>query len=437
MEKKKWSLGTIVLYGINGVIGSGIFLLPGNAYKTMGPGSVFAYVFVLLLVMSMALCFAECGSMFERSGGPYLYAEKAFGSFVGYEVGIMKWIVSIIAWATMAVGFVTALGAAFPFFLDATVQKITAAAIIAGLSVINLFGINIMAYLNNISTVAKLIPLILCVTLGFLAFSGSNFTPMFPKGITAANISATVITVFYAFTGFENTGLAAGEMENPAKNVPKAIIISMTFVSVVYFLVQFVCIGALGTSLETTGTPIVDVMSKIIGSKGAILITVGTLISIGGINICTSFNTPRCGQALADGGYLPEVLNKRNKYDVPYVSILVTGILAMILSTTGSFAELAAISVVSRFSQYIPTCLAVLVLRKKHPEMKATFRVPLGSFFPILAVVASVWLIANAEVYKLVIGLGAMILVAPLYLVMNRKKKQDDKYTKQDACAAS
>lgn len=79
-------------------------------------GAFFAYLFVFVLVMSIALCFAECASMFSESGGPYLYAKKAFGEFVGYEVGVMKWVVSIIAWATMAVAFSTALSALFPVF---------------------------------------------------------------------------------------------------------------------------------------------------------------------------------------------------------------------------------------------------------------------------------------------------------------------------------
>lgn len=423
MKEKKWSLGTVILYGINMVIGSGIFLLPGNAYKTMGAGSLLAYAFVLVLVMSIALCFAECGSMFERSGGPYLYAQKTFGSFAGYEVGIMKWIVSIIAWATMAVGFSTALSAVFPLFANPAVQKMTAVGIIAVLSIINLFGINIMAYLNNISTVAKLVPLVLCVTVGIFFIKGSNFMPLFPAGLGSAGVSATIITVFYAFTGFENTGLAAGDMENPAKNVPKALILSMSVVSIVYFLIQFICIGTLGENLSGTSTPVADAMGIILGNKGALLVTVGTLVSIAGINIGSSFNTPRCAQALAEDGLLPESITKRNRHNVPYVSAVVTGVLAILLSLSGSFTELAMISVVSRFSQYIPTCLAVIFLRKNHPEMKANFRVPFGNVIPAVAVIASIWLLINTELPKLVAGLGAMVVVAPLYFYMKNRKK--------------
>ena len=102
---------------------------------------------------------------------------------------------------------------------------------------------------------------------------------------------------------------------------------------------------------------------------------------------------------------------------MPYVSVLITGAVAILLTLTGSFAELA----ISRFSQYIPTCIAVPVLRRKNPEHSG-YKVPLGMMFPAIAVLASVWLLYHTEVYRLVAGLGAMLLVAPLYLIMKKRK---------------
>lgn len=420
MNEKKWSLNTVVLYGINAVIGSGIFLLPGNAYKVMGPGSIFAYIFVLVMVMSIALCFAECGSMFEQSGGPYLYAEKAFGRFVGFEVGAMKWIVAIIAWATMAVAFATALSAIIPALASPAAQKAVAIGILAILTIVNLFGINIMAYLNNISTIGKLLPMAIFVVAGLFFLKADNFTPMFPNGAGMGTLSAAVLTVFYAFTGFENVGVAAGDIENPKKNVAKALIISMSIVSAVYLLVQINCIGILGDSLGDSMTPVADAFAAVFGSKGGILITIGTLISIGGINIGASFNTPRCAQGLAEGNLLPGVLAKSNKYHVPYIAVILSGVIAILLTLTGGFNQLAAISVISRFSQYIPVCLAVVVLRRK-PEMKAEYRAPFGLLFPIIGTVASLWLLINSDIQRLIIGLGAMVIIAPFYFIMKKK----------------
>lgn len=115
-KKDKFGLWSIVLLGINGIIGTGIFLLPNRAYALMGPSSLLILLFDAFLAGCLALCFAEVAGFFSRNGGPYLYAKAAFGDFVGYEVGVLKLVVTIIAWAAMAVGFATALGAAFPFF---------------------------------------------------------------------------------------------------------------------------------------------------------------------------------------------------------------------------------------------------------------------------------------------------------------------------------
>ncbi len=421
MKEKKWDLKTVIMYGINCVIGSGIFLLPGKAYKTMGAGSLFAYLFVLIMVMSIALCFAECASMFDKSGGPYLYAEKAFGSFAGYEIGVMKWVVSIIAWATMAVAFATALTAIVPALSSPVTQKVVAIALIVFLTIINLFGVNVMAYLNNISTIAKLIPMAIFVVGGLFFLKGSNFQPMFPHGAGMETLSATVLTVFYAFTGFENVGVAAGDMENPKKNVAKALIISMTVVSIVYLLVQLNCVGTLGTALGETDTPVADAMATFLGHGGSVLVTIGTLVSIGGLNIAGSFNTPRCAQSLADGNLLPKVLSKKNRFNVPYVAVIVTGILALLLTLTGTFTELAAISVISRFSQYIPTCLAVIALRKS-ASLKADYRTPFGLLFPVIGTVTSAWLLFNADKMKIIIGLGAMVVIAPFYFLIHTKR---------------
>ena len=148
------------------------------------------------------------------------------------------------------------------------------------------------------------------------------------------------------------------------------------------------------------------------------------MISIGGINVASSFLAPRSGVAMADDGLIPKVVSKRNQKDAPYVAIIVTVVFAVALSWTGSFEKLAAISVVSRFAQYLPTCLAVLVFRSKRPYMARTFRVPFGPVIPVLAVVVSIWLLTQSSLEKVFWGLGGLVVGAVLYYIMNRNRKQ-------------
>lgn len=424
-EKNKLGLWSIVLLGINSVIGSGIFLLPGKAMKIIGPGSVWMYVFDTFLVLSMALCFAEVGGMFNKAGGPYVYAKEAFGDFVGFEVGIMKWAVSIIAWATMAVGFATALGGIWPAAAQGTTKSMIAVAILVGLGIVNIIGVSVTRVLNNIITVGKLVPLVFFVAVGIFFIKGANFVPMFPQGTSGETVGAAAILIFYAFTGFESIAVAAEDMENPQKNIPIAIIITMLIASAIYILTQVVAIGVLGPKLAASATPVADAARVFFGGFGGTLVTAGTLVSIGGINIAASFITPRSGVALAEDGLLPAAVAKKSSRNTPIVAIIITVALAIPIALSGSFTQLAAISVVSRFAQYIPTCLSVIVLRKKRPELKSTFRVPFGPVLPILSVVISLWLLSKATQTQIIWGLGAMLIGVPLYFIMKKTGKKE------------
>lgn len=157
MSGNKLGLFSIVLLGINAIVGTGIFLLPNQAYAEVGVMSIGVIIFDAFLVISIALCFAEMGGMYKSNGGPYVYAKDAFGEFVGFEVGIMKWAIMIIAWAAMAMGFPTALGAVWAPAQNPVVQKIIAISILVLLGIMNIMGVKISKIMNNIVTTGKLI----------------------------------------------------------------------------------------------------------------------------------------------------------------------------------------------------------------------------------------------------------------------------------------
>lgn len=435
MNKKKsgkFGLFSIVLLGINSIIGSGIFLMPGKAYVLMGTSSLWVYVFITLLAGAMALCFAEAAGYFKSNGAAYVYVKEAFGNLSGFEVGIMKYIVQIIAWSTMAVGFVTALSAIWPAAGSGMVKNVIVIIILAGLGVVNYAGVDLTKYINNIATVGKMIPLVLFIAVGIFFIKGGNYTGSPVTGFTVSTFSETAILVFYAFTGFESIATASEDMENPKKNIPRAIVIAICSVSVVYFLIQFVSIGILGATLGETKTPVVDAMAKtLLGSAGGAIVTAGTLISIGGINIAQSFYAPRGLMALGETHMLPEIVSKKTAWGTPGVAIIITVILAIPVALSGSFTTLAAISVISRFTQYIPTCLSILVFRKR--GMESAFKVPFGPVIPIVATIVSLWLLFNADRMKLLIGLGAMVVGVPLYyLIVYYNKKHGYEFKKVD-----
>ena len=180
-KKSKFGFWSIVLLGINGIVGTGIFLLPNKAYAIIGSASLGVLLFDAVIAGCIALCFAEAASLFTRNGGPYLYAKHALGDFWGFEVGVLKWIVTVIAWAAMAVGFATALGAAVPALSGDLAKDVISFILIVGLTIVNIFGVNVSKFVNNLITISKLVPLALFIAIGIFFINGANFTPVFPQ----------------------------------------------------------------------------------------------------------------------------------------------------------------------------------------------------------------------------------------------------------------
>ena len=187
MSKGKMGFWTIVLFGINSIIGSGIFLLPNNAMSIIGPASLGVLLFDMLLVLAMTFCFAEASGLFKDNGGPYIYAKEAFG---------------IIAFSTMGVGFATALGGIMPELSTPLMKNIIVTVIFALLAIMNLFGVQLFKVIQNMATVAKILPFVLFIGMGVFFIDSANFTPLFPGGeYTPGSFGTAAVMLFFTFTG--------------------------------------------------------------------------------------------------------------------------------------------------------------------------------------------------------------------------------------------
>lgn len=389
----------------------------------IGPASLLVMLFDMLLVLAITFCFAEASGLFKENGGAYIYAKEAFGDFIGYEVGFLSWATRIIAFSTMSVGFATALGGLIPSLNTVMMKNIIISVIFIVLAVINLLGIKLYEVIQNLATIAKILPFILFIGMGVFYIEPVNFTPLVPNGVyTPGSFGAAAVMLFFAFTGFESLAVAAAEMENPQKNLPKATLITIFTVSAIYILLLACAIGIMGYELADTTAPVQAAFTRIAGAFGTTIVAAGTLISIGALCIASSFITPHSGLALAEQHMLPAFMAKRNRFGAPYWCIIVSTIVAMLIGYTGGFAFLASISVVSRFSQYIPTCLSIMVFRKKMPDAPRVFKIPFGPVIPVIALLVSFWLLAQAKPQQLLIGFGAAIVALPFYFLVHRKK---------------
>ena len=174
-----------------------------------------------------------------------------------------------------------------------------------------------------------------------------------------------------------------------------------------------------------TTVPVQEAFGRIAGSFGVGIVASGTLVSIGALCISSSFVTPYSCLALAEKGMLPAAMTKRNRFNAPYWCIIASTVIALLIAYTGSFTFLASISVVSRFSQYIPTCLSIPVFRKKMPDAPRAFKIPFGPLIPVIAVLTSLWLLAQAKPQQLIMGLGAAVIAVPFYYFVYKNKKKN------------
>ena len=220
-NKNKLGLWSIIFLGVNGIIGSGVFLLPNRAMDLFGPWSLVVLIFDMVLALCIALCFAEASSLFKDTGGPYIFAKEAFGDFVGYEVGFITWFTRIIAFATMSVGFATALLGMFPEWNNVMMKNVISMGVIAFLSILNLFGVQLFKVVQNAVTIGKVIPLVLFIAVGIFFVDFDQFVTPVTTTYSMASFGSAAILLFYAFTGFEGIFVVAGDMKDPKRGTGK------------------------------------------------------------------------------------------------------------------------------------------------------------------------------------------------------------------------
>ena len=259
---RRWDL---VAVAVNGIIGAGIFGLPSAVFKTIGVYSLAAFVVCAVVVALIVFCFAEVGSRFEGTGGPYLYARHAFGDLTGFEVGWLLLLARLTAFAANLNLLVEYLTFFWPGAGSGLTRVVVITSIVIALTVANLVGVRNTARVTNVFTIGKLIPIAAFIAVGLFFVNSANFTPATRPGV--GQFSSAVLLLVYAFSGFEIASIPAGEIENPRKNLPMSILTALCVVTVTYVLIQVVCIGTL-PELGASTRPLADASVAFIGRAG-------------------------------------------------------------------------------------------------------------------------------------------------------------------------
>ena len=410
------AVGRWQLYGlsINDVIGSGIYLLPAAAALLLGPASLWAVLLAGLAVSLLVLCYAQAASYFDQPGGGYLYAREAFGPFIGFEVGWMLLLTRVASAAALSNGLAEAVTHFWP---HAASGGMRIAIIIGSLGLlvgINVLGVRAAARTGVFLSIAKVLPLLLFVGIGAWHVDMSLAAPL-AASPTPRALGEAALLLLFAYAGFENLPAAAGEYRNPRRDVPFAMLSMIATVTAIYVAVQWVALGTLA-NLAQSQTPLAEAAAGFGGGWLALALTIGAAVSILGTNSNTIMLGPRYLHALAADGYGPRMLaSVHPRLLTPVAAIVTVGVLSMLLALSGSFVQLALLSVIARLCTYIVTAGSVLVLRRTHGQREGALRLPGGALIPVLGATLAVGLLASASWRNLVAGIIAILVGAVVY----------------------
>lgn len=414
----RWDLTAI---GVNQVIGSAIFLLPADVARLVGPWGPAMFLAVGLSSMAIALCFAEVGSRFDRTGGPYLPARVAFGRFVGFEVGWMMWFTRVSSQASVANGLALALAFYWPTLADGLARGTLIAVVTVVLTWISIRGVKQSSWVVNALTIGKLVPLAVFILAGLWFIEPARWAEM--PAVSIGDFGAAALLLIFAYGGYEVTGVLAGEAANPRRDVPFAFVMTMVTVATVMTLTSLVATGVLPGIAESR-TPLADGAALFLGAAGALLVSAGSSVSMAGNNMGQILNGSRTLFALAENDDLPRWFARVHpEYRTPVNAILFTAVVALALALTGSFVFLAAVSAVARLVMYLAVCLSTLVLRRRQPggDMgPALFLIPGGPTVPLLATGLAFSILFGATTQQLAAGAAALAAGAVLFAIARR-----------------
>lgn len=441
----------MIMMGI--VIGSGIFVTTGVMAKSLPSAGLILLAWIAggLLTLAGALTYAELGAAMPEAGGQYVYLREAYGPLSGFLFG---WVLFLVyntgGIAALAAAFAEYLGWFFPFLSTKNIllsvpvnifgysfsytlsmAQVVAAAVIILLSIVNYLGVGPGKIVQNIFTVFKIAILVLIIFFGFAFGTGTAVDlSLNPGGLDFGQLligfATALIAVSWAFDGWNNVTFVAGEIKNPGRNLPKALILGTLGVTVLYVLVNYIYLYALPVQ-EAAG--VVRIAEKacnaLFSGTYAALITGIVIISIFGSINGSILAGPRVFYAMAkDKLFFKKVAQVHPRYRTPGFAILIQAVWAFLLALSGTFTQLLTFCIFAAIMFWIAAAAAVFTLRKKYPELPRPYKTPGYPVIPALFIMASVGILINTLIESPVeslAGIGITLIGIPVYYLWKKR----------------
>jgi APA family basic amino acid/polyamine antiporter len=416
-----WGLAASI---VNVTVGGGIFRIPGSREVSgvLGPAAPLAYIACAVLMGLIMLCIAQVGSRVSLTGGPYAYVEVTLGPFVGFLVGVLLWLIGATAIPGVATIFADAAGKLIPSLAGWGGRALFLAVMFGIISGINILGVRQGTRLNLVFTVAKLTPLLLLVLAGLFAIRGENLR--WSGGAPpVTDVSRASIVLIFIFAGVEAALVPSGEVRDSSRTVPRAVLMAMLGVTLLYLGLQVVAQGVLGPQLVGDATPLATAAERVLGPWGATMISVGLLISAFGYLSGMMLAVPRSLFAFARDGLLPRQLaTVHPRFHTPWVAIVVQGIVAWALAVTNQFEALVIIANISVLLIYLGCAIAAAKIQRSARETTAAFTVPGGLIVPILATLAVLFLLSSVTLKEAGVLVAVLGVASLLYFIVKVRR---------------
>lgn len=441
--KRELGLAAAIAIVIGNIIGSGIFMAPASLAAVTNPKTaMIAWIITAIGSILIALSFANLGSAMPKTGGPIIYTRAAFGDFAAFLIAWTYWIGAWVGNAAIITAFMSYLTYFFPQANTPIIAFLITSAVLWTFTIINILGVKEAGIVGIITTVLKIIPLIVFVIIGLI-----NFNPQYLSTVTDAKLAgigtlpAAIAITLWAFIGLESATVPAGEIKNPEKNIKYSTIIGTSISAIIYILISVVAMGAMNQSqLAQSKAPLADIINAATGSTwGGNFIALGAIVSTLGAVSGWILTTGRSAYAASKDNLFPKIFGKINpKFNTPVASLVISGICANILLTLNyvgslrsAFDFMILLGTLAFLPPYAFSAAAEIVLLRKQSKEFNIWNFLKNSFISILAFGYSIYAIYGTGSEVVMYGFILMLVGIPFYLyMMLQNNKIDSKVDK-------
>jgi APA family basic amino acid/polyamine antiporter len=396
--------------GIGAIIGTGIFVIIGEAIADSGPSIVLSFALAGVTCFFSALSYSELASTIPVSGSAYTYGYATLGELLAWIIGwdlILEYGVSVAAVAVGWGGYLQSLlaslfGISIPTAIagppgEGGTVNVPAVFLVLAVAALLIYGVRESARTNTIMVFLKVGILVFFILVGFASINGDNFSPWAPNG-TSGTVDAAAL-IFFAYIGFDAVSTGGEESNNPQRDLPIAIVGSLLIATLIYILVAIVAVGLAPQSrLAGSDAPLSDAIKIGAGLDWAgDLLSFGALVAITSVTLTILYGQTRIFFAMSRDGLLPEIFARLSARRTPWVTTLTFGVLTALLAAFVPLTEIAKLVNIGTLFAFLIVNIGVIVLRRLEPDLERGFRVPFVPFFPLIGAALCIYLMTRLE----------------------------------------